>query len=187
MKKIVVMASGNGSNFESIVNHLGEKVEITMLTDNKNSNAINRAKRLKIPYKIIDRKDYDSNAQFSKEVFELLKSLSPNLIVLAGYMRIIPDYVVEYFKEGVVNIHPSLLPAFKGKNAIEKAFDYGVKYTGITIHYIDEKIDHGKIIDQEVVKIEDGMTLDELERRIHEVEHSVYPKIIENILGGKYD
>lgn len=188
MKNIVVMASGNGSNFESISKYFANKLRIRLITDNENAYVIKRAQKLSISYTIVNRNDFKDKKSFNNKIFELLKSFSPNLIVLAGYMRILPTRIVRSFENKIVNIHPSLLPAFKGKDAITRAFGYGVEYTGITIHYVDEKVDHGKIIKQEIVKIDKNEGLSELEKRIHKIENAVYPKIIEKILKEeKYD
>lgn len=182
-KRLIIMASGNGGNFEAIVKHVKEEADIKLITDNPEAMVINRAIRLKIPYVVIDRKLFPDKKRFDENIFYSLKSFSPDLVALAGYMRILPTEIVEFFKDKIVNIHPSLLPAFKGKDAIRKAFDYGVKYTGVTVHLVDEKIDHGEIIDQIAVRIEENMSLKELEKKIHKAEHRLYSKIIKKLLA----
>ncbi|GAB6189010.1 phosphoribosylglycinamide formyltransferase [Marinitoga arctica] len=181
-KKIVVLASGNGSNFEAIVRKLRNRYEIKLISDNKKAYALQRAIKLYIDYEIVNYEYYRERERFNKKLFECLKNENPDLIVLAGYMRILPDYIVEYFSGKIINIHPSLLPAFKGLNAIKKAFDYGVKYTGVTIHYVNNELDGGEIITQDIVKIEYEDTLESLEEKIHKVEHKLYPKVIDKIL-----
>ncbi|BBE31212.1 phosphoribosylglycinamide formyltransferase [Tepiditoga spiralis] len=178
MKKIIVLASGNGSNFEALKN---ENINITHLICNKkNAYVIERAKKLKVPYTIISEKN---KIIYNKKLFEKLKNLKFDLIVLAGYMKILPPEIVNYYKNKIVNIHPSLLPAFPGTHSIEKAYNYGVKYTGVTIHYVDEGMDTGKIIEQEIIKIDYTKNIDALETQIHIIEHKIYPKIIKKLLN----
>ncbi|NUU97022.1 phosphoribosylglycinamide formyltransferase [Marinitoga sp. 1138] len=181
-KRIIVLASGNGSNFEAIVKKLRNKYKIKLISENKNAYVLQRAIKLDIDYDLINYKLYKSREEYNQKLFEYLKREEPDLIVLAGYMKILPEYIVEHFENQIINIHPSLLPAFKGLNAIKQAFEYGVKYTGITIHYVNNELDGGKIITQEVVKIEREDTLETLEEKIHKLEHKLYPKVIDKIL-----
>ncbi len=186
MKSIVILASGNGSNFEAIVRKFRQwdvPVEIkALITDNKNAFAIKRAKRLLIPVIVLNYRDFKSGDGYNKKLLERLVELNPTLIVLAGYMRILPAFIVKRFYGKIVNIHPALLPSFRGLNAIERAYRSGVKYTGITIHYVDEGVDTGSIIEQRCIRINDKETLESLERRIHRLEHYYYPKTILNLL-----
>lgn len=186
MKKIVILASGNGSNFEAIVRSLrrwqcGIEV-LSLITDNKDAYAIKRARRLKVPAKILNFKDFESKLEYNRHLLKELVNFSPNLIVLAGYMRILPPFVVDQFMGKIINIHPSLLPAFPGLNAIERAYKAGVKYTGITIHYVDRGIDTGRIIEQRCIRIRGDDTLHSLEKRIHRLEHYHYPRVIRKLL-----
>lgn len=174
MKRIAIMGSGNGSNFEAIVKYFSGKpdfaVDITCLSDNVNAYIIERAKNLGIKYKYLP---FEQNGKyFAVNNFDL--------IVLAGYMRILPDDVLNLGK--FINIHPSLLPSFKGKDAIYRAFEAGVKVSGVTIHYVTSDIDGGKIIAQYPVLIGNLMHFDEFENEIHAVEHKLYPIVIEKLL-----
>ncbi len=184
--RIVVLASGNGSNFEAIVKHIREQklpiVVEALITDNPGAYAIERAKRLGIPVKVLPFKSFKNREEFNQSLLELLKSINPDLIVLAGFMKILPPKIVRAFWRKIVNIHPSLLPAFPGLNAIEKAFKYGVKVTGVTVHFVDEGVDTGPIIMQECVKIEENDTLETLEEKIHAVEHRIYIEAIKKVL-----
>ena len=169
MVKIAVLASGEGTNAEAVIKHFqsNPNVEINFFSDNSNSKALIRAKNLDT--KAVYLPSEDNFEYFSKNPFDLY--------VLAGYMRILPEKVL---KLGTfINIHPSLLPAFKGKNAIKQAYDYGVKVTGVSIHYVEKKVDEGKIILQTPVIVEEGMNFAELEEKIHEVEHRIYPMVID--------
>ncbi len=187
-KKIVILASGNGSNFEAIVNHIRKQslqIEVeSLITDNPRAFAIERAKRLGVPVKVIDYKSFPSRDEFNRALFDLLKEQDPDLIVLAGFMKILPPEIVRFFWRKIVNIHPSLLPAFPGLHAIEKAFKYGVKVTGVTVHFVDEGVDTGPIILQECVKVDDSDTLETLEEKIHAVEHKIYIEAIKKVLFG---
>lgn len=176
MKKIAVFGSGNGSNFEAIVKYFQGKnkdIEFICVSDKKNAYILERAKNL----------DIKSYHILFNDTLEFLKENHFDLVVLAGYMRILPKEVVEFTK--IINIHPSLLPDFKGKDAIKKAYESGVKTTGVTVHYVNEEVDSGDIIAQNTVVIENKMTLEQLEEEIHRVEHNLYPKIIENLLFGE--
>lgn len=186
MKEIIILASGNGTNFESICLYFAKSKFIRvkqLITDNQDAYVIQRAKRLNIDYKIIDYHCFKNKNEYNQFLFEHLKSIDFDLMVLAGYMRILPDYIVNYYKGKIVNIHPALLPNYKGVNSIARAFENKEKYTGITIHYVDEGVDTGKVIFQKKVKIRKNDTLESLEERIHKIEHKTYPIIIKKILN----
>jgi len=186
MKKIIVFGSGNGSNFQAIVEYFRKRrlpVEISFVfCENPKAKIIERAKFLGIKTIIEDYKKFQSRKDFDERIMKILDSFDFDLLILAGYMKILSKDIVKKYKYKIVNIHPSLLPAFPGLNAIEKAYRYGVKYTGITIHYVDEGIDTGPIIEQVAVRIKDGESLEELEERIHRIEHHFYPRTIEKLL-----
>ncbi len=188
MKKIVVMGSGNGSNFQAIAEYIRDKklpIEIAaMVTDNPRAFIIERAKNLGIPTKVLDYKAIGDKELYNRMLLELLQELSPDLVVLAGYMRILPPEIVRAFDRRIVNIHPALLPSFPGLRGIEQAWTYGVKVTGVTVHFVDEGVDTGPIIDQVPVRIEENDTIETLEAKIHEAEHELYPKVIARILLG---
>ncbi len=185
-KNIIILASGNGSNFEAIVNHIRqENLPITvemLVTNNPEAFAIIRAERLGIPFKIIDSRKFRSRSEYNRALDEFLSLIEFDLMVLAGYMMILPAFIVRKYWRRIVNIHPSLLPAFPGLHAIEKAFEYGVKVTGVTVHFVDEGVDTGPIISQECVKIDKNDTLKTLEEKIHRVEHKIYIEAIKKVL-----
>jgi phosphoribosylglycinamide formyltransferase 1 len=189
MKNIAVFASGRGSNFSAIIKAVKKgalKGNLALLVcDNHEAGAINRARRAGVKVAVVLRKDFASKPDFEKRVIQALKDNKIDLIVLAGFMRLLsPEFVREYSGK-IINIHPSLLPAFKGEQAIKDAFDYGVKLTGVTVHFVDEEMDHGPIILQGAVKIEANDTLEKLEARIHKLEHKLYPAAIKLFLGKK--
>ena len=174
MKKIAVMGSGNGSNFEAIVNYFKDKdVDITCLSDKLDAYILKRAENLKIKFQYLP---FEENAEF-------IGARDFDLIVLAGYMRILPEEVLALGR--FINIHPSLLPAFKGKDAIQRAFTAGVKVSGVTVHWVTNDLDGGKIIAQYPVLIGNTTHYDEFEAEIHKVEHILYPKVIEAVLDDK--
>jgi len=186
MRKIAIFASGNGSNFQAIVDEIEKKnlyAEIAVLiTDKPDCFAVQRAHKHNIPVFSFHPNNYASKEIYEEEIVSLLKKENISLIVLAGYMRIIGKVLLSAFPNRIINIHPALLPAFPGKNAIQQAYDYGVKTFGVTVHYVDDGIDTGKIIDQECFKISETETLQEIEQKTHIIEHQLYPKIIKSIL-----
>lgn len=174
MKKVAVFGSGNGSNFQAIIDYFKDKdVEFIAVSDKKDSFFLQRAKNNNI-------KNY--YVPF-KETVEFLEKNVFDLIVLAGYMRVLPHNAIEGRK--IINIHPSLLPEFKGLNAIEKAYNSKNKITGVTVHYVNEDVDSGVIISQASVKIEENMSLIELESEIHKIEHILYPHVIDHLLFNR--
>ena len=189
MKNIAVFASGNGSNFQaiaeaSIKGMLKAKLKL-LVCDSPRAFVLSRAKKFKVKTCLINPRDYLSKKDFEHEVINELKAERIDLIVLAGFMRILsPDFVKRY-KNKIINIHPALLPSFKGAHAIRDAFDYGVKLTGVTVHFVDEKMDHGPIILQEPLSVRDRESLESLEEKIHQLEHQAYPRAINLFLSGK--
>jgi len=173
-KKIAIMGSGNGSNFEAIVNYFKDKdVEITCISDVSSAYILERAKLLNIKSEIVP----------AEKNFEYFSNNKFDLIVLAGYMNILPPDVLHLGK--FINIHPSLLPAFKGKDAIKRAFLAGIKVSGVTVHHVEERVDSGKIIAQYPVLIGNLTHFDEFEKEIHQIEHILYPIVIEKILNDE--
>jgi phosphoribosylglycinamide formyltransferase-1 len=186
MKKIAVFASGNGSNFQAIIDEIAKgnlSAEIAALvTDKPDCFAIERAHNHHIPVFSFIPKNYTSKEEYEKEIAFCLIEKSVSLIVLAGYMRLIGSVLLKAFHNRIINIHPALLPAFAGKNGIQQAYNYGVKIYGVTVHYVDAGMDTGKIIAQECFKAEGAETLQEIERKIHAIEHQLYSKVINEIL-----
>ncbi|MDP8290495.1 MAG: phosphoribosylglycinamide formyltransferase [Candidatus Susulua stagnicola] len=188
-KNIAVLASGNGTNFQALVEAISKqkinaKIKI-LITDKKNSFVRKRANNLNIKDTFVDPNKFKSELAFDKKIIEILKKEKIDLIILAGYMKLITPFFVKNFNNKILNIHPSLLPAFKGVGAIRRAYEYGCKITGVTIHFIDEEIDHGPIILQETIKIEKGMSEKKLEEKVHNLEHKLYPKALKLILDKK--
>lgn len=182
--KVLVFASGRGSNFVNLVKQ-SKKFNyrvIALIVDNPEAPAIEAAKKLDIPYYVVMRQMDETKARHEEKIKSYLETIPFDYIALAGYMRILTSEFVKRYNKRVINIHPSLLPAFKGPSAIEDAFNYGVRVSGVTIHYIDEGIDTGEIIEQEIVYVDDDETLESFKRKIRELEHELYPKVIHRLI-----
>lgn len=189
MKNIAVFASGNGSNFQAIVNAVKKgnlKAHLKLLAcDNPKAYAFERAKKAGIKTFLAERNNYASKREFEDAIIKRLREEKIDLIVLAGFMRILSVDFIRQYKGRILNVHPALLPSFKGAHAIKDAFDYGVGVTGVTVHFVDEEVDHGPIILQEAVKVNPRDTLESLEKKIHKAEHRIYPKVIQMYICGK--
>lgn len=184
--RIAVYASGNGSNFQAIAEAIASKqVDATicfLFCDNPKAYVIERAKKLGVPFKVFSPRNYENRAAYERELLNQLELHAVDLIVLAGYMRIIGPTLLRAYANRILNIHPSLLPSFPGKSSIQDAFDANEKETGVTVHFVDEGVDTGPIIAQEKVIILPEDTLDSLETRIHQVEHRLFPQVIQKVI-----
>lgn len=182
--KIAIFASGSGSNFQAIQEaidngELNAKVEL-VVTDKPNAFVVTRAKNLGIPVFAFSPKEYESKDAYETEIIQKLQEEEVEWIVLAGYMRLIGQALLTAYPNRIVNIHPSLLPSFPGKDAIGQAMEHGVKVTGVTVHYVDEGMDTGPILAQSPVEVVDG-DREKTEQRIHTVEHMLYPKTLKQL------
>ena len=186
---IAVFVSGRGTNFAAIIRAVKKgkiKASLALLVcDNPKAGAISRAKRAQIKVALVKKEDFSSKNDFEAKILQHLAENNIDLIVLAGFMRILSPELVQKYQGRILNIHPALLPSFKGAQAIKDTFDYGVKVAGVTVHFVDEKMDHGPIILQEAVKIEEDDVLESLEARIHKLEHRLYPEAIRLYTEGK--
>jgi len=185
--RIAVLASGNGSNFEIIAQAVKEKeieAEIVLLfSDHSDAYVLERGKKFKVPSESFVLKEFPDKKAYESALLELLKSYNVELVVLAGYMRIIGKDLLRAFPNRIVNIHPALLPNFPGLHGIKDAYEAGVKETGVTIHYVDSGVDTGPIIAQEKVQVSEEDTLSDLETKIHQVEHRLYPQVLAKIVN----
>lgn len=186
---IAVFASGRGTNFAAINRAIKKgkiKADLSLLVcDNPKAGAVARAKRAGIKVALVKRENFASKKDFEAKIIGHLEENKIDLIVLAGFMRILGPELVQKYSGRILNIHPALLPCFKGTQAIKDAFEYGVKVTGVTVHFVDEKMDHGPIILQAAVKIEENDTLESLEAKVHKIEHKLYPEAIRLFVEGK--
>lgn len=185
--RIAVFASGNGSNYEAIQQAIHDgKIAgeiVLVFSDKAEAYVLKRAQRWGIETKTFSPKMFASKQHYEEELAKVLAEYQIDLVVLAGYMRLIGPALVTAYAKKMVNIHPSLLPSFPGLHGIEDAFNYGVKYTGVTVHYIDEGMDTGPIISQGIVEISPEDSLEILEEKIHQLEHQIYPKVIAEIVN----
>ena len=187
-KRIAVMASGRGTDFQSLIDanisgQLGCRISV-LVCNNENAGAIERARENSIPVEIVDHRNI-SREKFDSRMDRILGDYAVDLVVLAGFMRILSSWFVRRWKDRIINIHPALLPSFPGANAHRDALEYGVKITGLTIHFVDEDVDHGPIIFQHPVKVLDDDDERTLSERVLEQEHIWYPKVVQWILDGK--
>ena len=186
---IAVFASGRGTNFSAIIRAVKKgkiKANLSLLVcDNPQAAAIGRARRAEIKVALVKREDFTVKEDFEAKIIGHLEENKIDLIVLAGFMRLLGPALVSRYKGRILNIHPALLPAFKGTEAIKDAFAYGVKITGVSVHFVDEAMDHGPIILQETVKIEEDDTRESLEKKIHKLEHRVYPQAVKLFVEGR--
>jgi phosphoribosylglycinamide formyltransferase 1 len=186
MKKIAVFASGSGSNFQAIVDAVKEgQLEATislLVCDKVGAFAAERARKENIPTFVFDVKEYSSKKDYEMDILKNLKKYDIDFIVLAGYMRLIGSTLLDAFEGKIINIHPSLLPAFPGKDAIGQALEAKVKISGVTIHFVDAGMDTGPIIAQKAIEISENETKDSLQNKIHQIEHELYPKVIKGLI-----
>ena len=196
MLRTVVLVSGGGTNLQAIIDRIGDgtlkDVEIVcVLSNNPGAYALTRAKNAGIPALCLSPKDYVTRERFNEALLRKLQELSPDLIVLAGFLVAIPEAVIRAFPMKIINIHPSLIPSFCGKGYYglkvhEKALERGVKVTGATVHFVDEGMDSGPIILQKAVEIPDGITPQELQQKVmKEAEWLILPRAISLIAQGR--
>jgi len=184
--RVAILASGNGSNFEALAHQFqagllpGELIFV--FSDHHDAYVLERAQRLNVRAFSFEVKEFENKAAYEEALLQLLQEQQIDLIVLAGYMRIIGQTLLSYYSNRILNIHPSLLPSFPGLHGIKDAYEYGVKVTGVTVHLVDDGVDTGPIIAQEPVMILPEDTLESLEEKIHQTEHRLYPKVLRDVL-----
>jgi len=187
--KFAVFVSGNGSNLQAIIDAVkhGEiKAELALVfSDKRKAYALKRAKDAGIKTLCLVRKDYATPQSYERDIVISLKKEGVDFIVMAGFMKIVSPFFIKTYPNQILNVHPSLLPAFKGARGIKDAFTYGVKVAGVTIHFVDDKMDHGPIIMQQAFRVHSKETMKSLEARIHKVEHQIFPKAIALFAEGR--
>ena len=185
MKKIVVLISGSGSNLEAIIESCAAKMingrVIQVISNNPDAYGLTRASKFNIASKIIDHKKFSSRIDFENSLEEFLDKLSPDLVVLAGFMRILGPKITSKFFNKMINLHPSLLPKYPGINTHEKVLENKDPYHGISIHYVSPELDAGPLIAQGLIDINKDETLENMIKRIHKIEHLLLPEIINEI------
>jgi len=188
-KRIAVLASGFGSNLQAIIDqtqNLDINGEIVLVfSNNENAYALQRAKMQGIKSVSFNPGQFESRQKYDKELLALLKNEKIDLIVMAGYLLLVGREVIKEFSGRIINVHPALLPSFKGVHGIKDAFDYGVKVTGVTVHFVEEELDAGPIISQEAIIITEDDTIQTLEEKIHKIEHKIYPLAVKYFCNGR--
>lgn len=185
--KIAVFASGSGSNYEAIVEACRDgRIDgdvVLLVCDKPGAKVLERAKRYGTESFAFNPKDYASREEYETVLADMLDERGVDFVCLAGYMRIVGSVLLKRYTQRIVNIHPSLLPSFKGAHAIQDAVEYGVKIFGATTHFVDETLDGGRIIDQGAIVYE-GNDIEELTMLIHSIEHKLYVKTINKLIKG---
>src|SRR3989338_2480802 len=186
---IAVFCSGNGTNLQAIIDSWKKgyiKADIKLVvSDTPGCYALTRAKNAGIKTVVIKRKDFKTKKDFDAEVLNALKKEDIGLVALAGYMRMLPEDFIKAYENKILNIHPALLPSFKGAHGIKDAFEYGVKITGPTVHFVTLDMDAGPIILQSPVKVTEDDTEETLAEAVHQEEHMIYPRAIQLFVDGK--
>ena len=188
MFKIAVLISGNGSNLEALIdacnkNIIKGKIDI-VISNNPEAYGIVRARRSNINNKIIDNKEFETREDFDLALSQEIQKTNPDLIVLAGFMRILTPVFIEHFIDKIINIHPSLLPKYPGLNTHKSVIENGDTKHGITIHFVNQILDGGKIIAQGEISVKKNETEEELKKRIHSLEHIMLPKVVSKFADG---
>lgn len=183
---IGVLVSGSGSNLQALIDtpDLGAAIRV-VVADRPGIKALDRAHQAGIPTAILPWEDYESRSEFSTAVADTVEGAGAKVVVLAGFMRVLSSETVSRFPNRILNIHPSLLPAFPGANAVAKALAHGVKVTGVTIHLVDEEVDHGPIIAQRAVPVLPEDDVAALHARIQVQEHDLYPRVVRAFVAGE--
>ena len=188
-KGLGILISGRGSNMEAIIQAaLSKQIDATVnvvISNKNNALGIDSAKSYGIKTFVLEKKDYSSKKEYEEEISQILKDHSVDLVCLAGYMTLVGETLLAAFNNKIINIHPSLLPAFKGLNAQKQALDYGVSYAGCSVHYVDQSMDGGALIMQDIVEVLDTDTEESLSKKILKKEHLLYPKAINLVLKKK--
>lgn len=194
--KLGVLVSGGGTNLQSIIDHIESgylPAEIAVVISSKEgAYALERAKKHRIPAYVVKRKDFDSQEKYEDEMIELLRRHHVELVVLAGFIKVLSPHFVRAFPNRIMNIHPALIPSFCGKGFYgekvhEAVLNYGAKITGVTVHFVDEGTDTGPIILQRAVAVEDDDTPDTLAARVLKEEHKIYPEAIKLYTEGRLE
>ena len=181
--RIGVLISGSGTNLQAIIDGcLDGRIDgevVVVVSSHEAAYGLERARKAQIPAVYLDRTKYDTMSAYNHAIRKTLEDHRVTVVVMAGYMRLLGKEVLGAYQNRVLNIHPALLPSFPGASGIKDAFDYGVKVTGVTVHFANEDFDAGPIIAQEAVVIAEDDTIETLEAKIHEVEHRIYPAVLQ--------
>lgn len=187
--KIGVLLSGGGTNLQAIIDAVendGLPVEVVHVVSSRpDAFGIQRAQRAGIPATVLNRDVYADPLAADERIVRTLQEFGAQYVVMAGYMRKVTNVMLDAFPDRVLNLHPALLPSFKGAHAIADAYDAGVKVTGVTVHFANEDYDKGPIVAQRAVEVREDDALEDLEARIHETEHELYPRVLRQLAEGR--
>ncbi len=182
LMNLVVLISGRGSNLEAILKAIEDgkiKANVSLVISSRaEARGLKIAESYGVKTKFVNPKDFSNRDEYDSELIKIIKSVNPDLIVLAGYMRILTDGFIDSFENRIINIHPSLIPSFQGLKAQKQALVFGAKYTGCTVHFVSKELDNGPVIIQAVVPILPDDTEDSLSNRILQFEHKIYPQAV---------
>ncbi|WP_208440553.1 phosphoribosylglycinamide formyltransferase [Bartonella raoultii] len=188
-KRIIIFISGNGSNMVSLAKACEQKEYpaeiVAVICDNPRAAGIEKAYQNNLSVHVIDRKSYPTKEAHEEAIFTVLTQYQPDLLCFAGYMRLISSRFVKLYEGRILNIHPSLLPSFKGLNTHERVLQAGVKITGCTVHLVTEDMDAGKILAQAAVPVCLNDTVESLAQRVLKAEHTIYPQALKNFIEGE--
>lgn len=186
--KIGVLLSGSGTNFQAIIDRAAEGLPVDVVlcvASRPDAYGIERARAAGVPVLVMNREKYADAETADAEIVAALQEAGAQYVVMAGYMRKVTPVMLNAFPNRVVNLHPALLPSFKGAHAVADAFNAGVKVTGVTVHFANEDYDKGPIVAQEPVRVAEDDTLEALEAHIHQVEHELYPRVLGWLAAGR--
>ncbi|MGD8266048.1 MAG: phosphoribosylglycinamide formyltransferase [Chromatiales bacterium] len=187
--RVVVMISGNGSNLQAIIdaskNDPGLYEVVAVISNREDAYGLERADQAGISSAVIDHKAYDSRESYDHALMQIIDAFTPGLVVLAGFMRILTPEFVHHYTGRMLNIHPSLLPKYKGLNTHQRAIDAGDKVHGCSVHFVTEELDDGPVLLQAEVPVLDGDTAESLAERVHVQEHIIYPEAVRRFALGE--
>ncbi len=188
--KIGVLVSGSGTNLQALIDRIADgslNAQIALVVSSRPGvRGIERAQAADLPVLVMEKAEYAADAQAADaKIAAALTDAGCEYVIMAGYMRMVRRPLLDAFPNRIVNLHPALLPSFKGAHAIQDAFDYGVKVTGVTVHFADDKYDCGPIIAQRALTVEEDWDVDELEAHIHQIEHELYPQVVGMLAAGR--
>ncbi|HEX6844704.1 MAG TPA: phosphoribosylglycinamide formyltransferase [Actinomycetota bacterium] len=184
--RVAVLASGGGTNLQALLDDpvLGSRIAL-VVSDNGDAHALERARARDVEAIHLDPASFDTREAHDHALVELLRDRRIDVVAMAGYMRLVGPAVVDAFHDRLVNVHPALLPSFRGTQAVADALAYRVKVTGVTVHLVDEGVDTGPVIFQEAIEVRDDDDWDSLEARVHAVEHRLLPRAVRALLEGR--
>lgn len=184
--RIAVLASGEGTNLQALLDEpvVGPRVAL-LVSDRPYARALERARQRGVEAVFLDPREHPDRLAYDRAMVGTLRAAAIDVVALAGFMRIVGPEVVRAFEGKILNVHPALLPAFPGTSAVADALDWGVKVTGVTVHLVDEEVDHGPVVAQEAIVVLPDDDRDALEARVHEVEHRLFPAAVRALVEGR--